>query len=309
MKLLHATTLALAEEAKPAVCWSLSIGGLQLQVSAALGLMAELRSPVGDFAAPAKASPAIRFTVDWAERLDHCDGQPVFDSGALWRLFKRGSGWCFDFATPLFGPAPYKRMLADSDFSVGEILLNLQYFDPGTVVFPLEYPLDEVLITHRLTYDSGVEIHACGLADEAGRGVLFVGHSGAGKSTTARLWDRSQAATVLSDDRVILRVHDDGVWMYGTPWHGDEGLASPARCKLHRVLVLEHAASNVAQPLRSSQAVSELLSRSFAPMHSPIAVREAIRVLEAAVAQAPCYRFGFVPDPSAVDYAAGLNAN
>ncbi|HEV2113267.1 MAG TPA: hypothetical protein VGR50_03905 [Terriglobales bacterium] len=287
----------------------LSIGGLGLRLSMAPGMRAGLRPPLGDFTGPAGLLPAIELSVSWAKHLHGSSGQLVFDSGALWQLYAGGEQWTFDFCTPVLGAAPYKRMITNHDFSAGEILLNLQYFDADAPVYPLEYPLDEVLITHRLMYDSGIEIHGCGLADATGRGTLLVGHSGAGKSTTARLWNQSVRSVVLSDDRIILRVHKDGVWMYGTPWHGDEKLASPARCRLDRVLVLEHGSFNFARPMGASQAVSELLARSFVPMHSADAVREAITVLEAAAAQAPCYRFAFVPDFTAVDYVAGLHAN
>ena len=38
---------------------------------------------------------------------------------------------------------------------------------------------------------------------------LFVGHSGAGKSTTTRLWTAREDVEVLSDDRIIVR-RDEG---------------------------------------------------------------------------------------------------
>ena len=308
MNALANTVVAPRVETGVAAQWNLSIGGIQIQISAAPGMKAALRAPADSFKAAGDRPVAIKLTLDWADHLEHL-GDLIFDSGALWRLFKNGERWIFDFATPLFGSAPYKRMVCDSAFSAGEILLSTQYFDRNSTVYPLEYPLDEVLVTHRLMHDSGVEIHGCGLVSEDRKGLLFVGHSGAGKSTTARLWGRSKAATVLSDDRIILRARGDGVWMYGTPWHGDEGLASPARSRLDSVFLLEHATVNSMKPLRASQAVSELLARTFVPMHSAQALNEAIKVLEAVVAQAPNFKFGFVPDQSSVQYAAVFDAN
>ena len=34
--------------------------------------------------------------------------------------------------------------------------------------------------------------------------------------------------TILSDDRIAVRMKNGQPWLYGTPWHGDAGLASPA---------------------------------------------------------------------------------
>jgi hypothetical protein len=62
---------------------------------------------------------------------------------------------------------------------------------------------------HRLTQEKAIELHGCGIVRTDGVGNLFVGHSGAGKSTTTRLWTSRQDVEVLSDDRIILR-RDDG---------------------------------------------------------------------------------------------------
>jgi len=70
---------------------------------------------------------------------------------------------------------------------------------------PLDYPLDELLIMHRLTQEKAIELHGCGIVRADGAGNLFVGHSGAGKSTTTRLWTEVEDVEVLSDDRIIVR--------------------------------------------------------------------------------------------------------
>src|SRR5207237_1133299 len=80
-------------------------------------------------------------------------------------------------------------------------------------VSPLEYPLDELLITNWLSCGRGVEVHACGLVDRESGGHLFLGHSGAGKSTTTLLWKKLRDVRVLSDDRIILRKHATDIWM------------------------------------------------------------------------------------------------
>ena len=48
-------------------------------------------------------------------------------------------------------------------------------------------------------------MHGCGIVRADGTGNLFVGHSGAGKSTTTRLWTEVEDVEVLSDDRIIVR--------------------------------------------------------------------------------------------------------
>lgn len=63
----------------------------------------------------------------------------------------------------------------------------------------------------------GLLLHAAGVIRH-GRGYVFFGHSGSGKSTISRL---SLEHTVLSDDMVILK-KDDHVWrVFGVPFRGD----------------------------------------------------------------------------------------
>jgi len=48
-------------------------------------------------------------------------------------------------------------------------------------------------------------LHGTGIVRPNGEANLFVGHSGAGKSTTTRLWTEIEDVEVLSDDRIIVR--------------------------------------------------------------------------------------------------------
>ena len=154
------------------------------------------------------------------------------------------------------------------DFSSGTVSLHRPYFDASAPMYPLEYPLDELIVTNWLALGRGVEIHACAVRDVNGAGYLFAGHSGAGKSTIARLWRRQPGVTVLSDDRVILRREGDRIWMYGTPWHGDEPLSSPASAPLTHGFFLHHASRNLASPVGQARAASSLFACSFPPFYS-----------------------------------------
>src|SRR5262249_3947103 len=141
---------------------------------------------------------------------------------------------------------PYKSAWFNEDFTRGEVLLLKRYFDQETPLYPLEYPLDELLMIHRISRGEGAEVHGCGLVTSEGQGLLFIGHSGAGKSTTSRLWLNQPGTTVLSDDRIILRVQNGTLRMYGTPWHGDAGLAAQAFAPVHKIYLLQHASRNEA---------------------------------------------------------------
>ena len=55
-----------------------------------------------------------------------------------------------------------------------------------------------------------------------GKGYLFLGKSGTGKSTHSQLWiDNIEGCELLNDDNPVLRIEPNGeVRVYGSPWSG-----------------------------------------------------------------------------------------
>lgn len=263
-------------------------------------LSLQLDSDLASFAAPA-SSCDVSMSVSLADSLEVPRGKMVFDSGGVWSLFEERGGYRFHCAMAFPSARPYKTAWFDREFKTGQVVLSRSFFDDGIPVYPLQYPLDELLMIHRLARGEGVEVHAVGIVDEAGRGNLFLGHSGAGKSTTARLWATQSGVHILSDDRIILRVRDGRIWMYGTPWHGDAGIASPDSSPLHAIYFLEHWPHNEVVPLRASLAAAELFARSFVPRHCAQALQFSLEFLDRVARQIPCHIFRFVPDQTAVE--------
>jgi hypothetical protein len=242
----------------------------------------------------------IEISVAWVERLQKPIGKKLFDSGALWTMYARDYGYIIDFETPVLGARPYKRLCVNRSFSEAQLFLSRECLGALDPVHALEYPLDELLVTNWLACGKGVEVHGCGLADCLSGGHLFVGHSGAGKSTTTMLWKSVRDAQILSDDRIILREQGDQIWMHGTPWHGDAGFAAPEKVQIRRIFVLEHGDRNEIVPLSQTQAVGELFVRSFPPFHGHWPLDSTLAYLHQITNSVPCYLYRFLPDCSAV---------
>jgi hypothetical protein len=282
-------------------CSHFRVGGVSVQLAGSCSSDVFLFPALDPFRIKAGASD-IHIQVQWTSELAPPTRRQLFDSGSVWRLYEAEAGFQFDFSTPLLGSAPYKRLYVDDQFCRASLLLSHECFDRRMAAVPVEYPLDEVLITHRLTRERAVELHGCGIvAAQGGAGYLFVGHSGAGKSTTARLWTSQQSVEILSDDRIILREHAGQIFMYGTPWHGEAAYASPASALLSGIFVLEHGLGNAITRLSRSRAVSELFARSFVPFHRQEYVSSALDVLQQVAGTVPCYRYAFEPDQRAVE--------
>jgi hypothetical protein len=241
----------------------------------------------------------IEVTIDWVEHLPKQAGKELFDSGCVWTLHAGSGHLAFDFRTPLLGDAPYKRLLVDHEFTRAHLQLSRAQLRTAEAFYPLEYPLDELLVTNWLSFGRGIEVHGCGLVDDSGA-YLFLGHSGAGKSTTTQLWDRARHPRVLSDDRIILRFHNDQLWMYGTPWHGEAGFATAQKARVERIFIVGHGERNAIALLSQPHSVGELFARSFVPFHDAGGLDRSLTFLASVAERIPCYAFNFRPDESAV---------
>jgi hypothetical protein len=232
--------------------------------------------------------------VEQVEHIERANGALLFDSGAVWKLFDDGGAYRIDCFSEMFGEEPYKSARISRDLA--EVVVRMRV--PG--LDPLEFPLDEVLVNALLVNRRGVELHACGIIDR-GQGLLFIGNSGHGKTTTARLWMR-EPVEVVSDDRVIVRAENGGWTMYGTPWHGEAEICSPASAPLRRVYVLNKAAHNGVTPLGAAEAVANLFACAFPPFHDPHGLETVVDTLSELAESVPVARLSFANDPSAVAF-------
>lgn len=104
-----------------------------------------------------------------------------------------------------------------------------------------------------------ISLHAAAvvLSDKA---YLFMGQSGTGKSTHARLWQQSfPGCRLLNDDNPMLRLHDGQVWAYGTPWSGKTPCYRTERCQVQGIVRLAQAPHNRFLPATEVDAFSLLL--------------------------------------------------
>jgi hypothetical protein len=291
------------------------IGGITVEMAGTRPSDIDFPHPLSLFRSEATETD-IEIQVQYVKQFTTQQGRKLFDSGSTWRLYEDEAGFQFDFLAVSPGEQPYRRLIVDRFFE--NAVLQMNEFSMARAPFSvstLAYPLDELLIMHRLTQEQAIELHGAGIVTRDGIANLFVGHSGAGKSTTTRLWTAREEVEVLSDDRIIVRKErrqargqfaNSGLRMYGTPWHGEAMFASPNSAWLKRILILEHGQENRLTPLTRSHAVAELFARSFVPFHRHEYVESALSFLEEVVESVPVYRFAFEPDQRAVDAVLSL---
>lgn len=99
------------------------------------------------------------------------------------------------------------------------------------------------------------------------RGFLFVGPSGAGKTTLVRLWHETEPqATVLNDERIIVWRDESGWMMSGTPWPGMFEQTSNQRVPLTNVFILKKGEDNRFVPLGRDLLFQHLIQEALVPL-------------------------------------------
>jgi hypothetical protein len=232
-------------------------------------------------------------------------GQKIFDTGLGWRLYRSNGKWIIYVRSA--GLDPYQLAVFEPDFHAGDIYLKPHGAHPGRIPFPLAYPLGKVFMINLLSRGYGLLLHACGVKD-GGKGLLFVGTSGVGKSTMTRLWANRSNVTLLGDDNIILGERNGRLWIYGTPWPGEAGVFSPDAARLEQVFVLRQSGENRAVPLRPLDAASRLLVRCFPTFWDAEGMEYTAALLSRLAQAVPCYELGFRPEPAIVDLVRSLNS-
>jgi hypothetical protein len=214
--------------------------------------------------------------------------EKAFETGSVWRMFRNRDAYVIK--------APPVTAILRSDFTSGEIFVRNTTGEP---VFPLRYPLGEIIMINLLARERGMLVHACGVK-HGGKGMLFSGVSGAGKSTMAGLW-RSRKADILNDDRIIIRKINKRFWIYGTPWHGKAKVLSPGKAPLEKIFFLRPAGKNVINRLGAGEAVSRLMVCSFPTFWDKKGMEFTLNFCAELVEKIPCYDLGFVPDETVME--------
>jgi hypothetical protein len=243
---------------------------------------------------------------EWSDSLKEISGQPIFDSGALWKLYFHDEQYHFSFNSPAMGFEPYKVASFNKDFTTGNVLLNRKFHNSHQNVDPLEYPLDELLILHLLSQGLGVEVHSCGLIDSSSNGFLFAGQSGAGKTTIAELLQKADLK-ILSDDRIVLRSENGKIWMHGTPWHGESKFAIPEKAELKQIFFLKQNYRNEIVSVKESDAVARLFACSFPIFYNSSAVDFMLSFFEDTVRDVQSSELRFVNDEEIINFLGLAN--
>lgn len=220
-----------------------------------------------------------------------------------WAIYKKRNSWIY-FESPSLrkGGEPNKIVIFNQDHTQARIYNQKaaeKIFHKGRLESLTIFPSDQIFLARILADRQGCFFHSSGVILD-GKGLLFMGHSDAGKSTITRMFQGR--ATILCDDRIIVRRWPEGFKIHGTWSHGDVAEVSPASAPLAYIFFLEKAPGNLLLPMEDKKAVvRKLLAFLIRPLVTADWWEQTLSLVERMVYEVPYFRLRFNKDLSILD--------
>jgi hypothetical protein len=279
----------------------LSIGGIAFEASSSLPFHDTADPAYADFlvSEPGEGDEAIAVALVEGDPAPPPDARLIFDTGSAWSAYSlRGGDRAIVMARPEARDSPLLQARFDPGVTRVRVICAPALAVDGRFYPPLRYPLDQLLMMHRLANEGGSIIH-CALIDVGGSAVICPGVSGAGKTTLARQLVSSSDFRVLSDDRAVVRRSGDGYRAHGTPWPGEGGFAVNQGLPLAGIGFIQQRAAPGTERIELSQAIHRLVRVASVPWFDREAGPRVFDGLAELCGRVPTWLLGVPPDPSA----------
>lgn len=228
-----------------------------------------------------------------------------------WAVYKKDSSWIYLGISPIEGDKSlHSAAFFNSDHTKSHICSNKQdAFLKGNLPSLTLFSSDQILIARVLADRYGLYLHSCGVNFE-GKGLLFAGHSEAGKSTIATLLKGK--AEILCDDRMIIQKtlksqRESAFRIYGTWSHGDIPDVSAGSASLKAVLFLNKSDNNHIVRMKDKKLIANrLLGCLIKPFVTTDWWEKTLPLIEDIGANIPCYEMNFDKSGKIVDVLRSL---
>ncbi|MBQ3074805.1 MAG: hypothetical protein IJC26_01940, partial [Clostridia bacterium] len=129
----------------------------------------------------------------------------------------------------------------------------------------IEYMVTGSVFYHSLIRHDGFLLHSSAVILDH-KAYLFSAPSGTGKSTHTALWLKEfPGAQILNDDKPAIRILEDGIFVYGTPWSGKTDQNLNQKIPLQGIAFLERGQDNAISSISSMKALENLLNQTVRP--------------------------------------------
>ena len=144
-----------------------------------------------------------------------------------------------------------------------------------------------------------LEMHAS-VTVKDGKGFLFLGQSGTGKSTHSSLWLKNIPGThLLNDDNPIVRIVDGIARVYGSPWSGKTPCYRNEDYPIGAFVRISRAPYNAIRRQNLTESFASISSSSFG-LRAIRSIGDGLfATISSLIQSVPCYVLDCLPDDEA----------
>ena len=153
---------------------------------------------------------------------------------------------------------------------------------------------------YELVKFNGLYLHSSAVALD-GKGYLFSGPCGMGKSTHTRLWQSvfGDEAKVFNDDKPALRRLDGKWFAYGTPWCGKDHININMKVPLAGICFLKQSDENKIRRLTPQEATPLVISQTMRKFKQVEYLNLMLSHVDKLVREIPIFELENRPEPEA----------
>jgi len=247
-----------------------------------------IRIHSGSFTLPDKAERVFH-----APFVEEVNGIQIRHKTNFWSVWRDNS---FLYIKTIF-PLSASKENGILKFSLSSKEWDLWIDTKNGEIDPFEYPLDGLILYYLTVIYGDMMIHASGV-NNAGRGYIFSGVSGKGKSTIAGLW-YNNGAKVIHDDRLILRKRENKYMMFNTPVYNND---EPDSSVFNKIFIIEHSIDNRLVPVQGANAVSLVMANCIQHNWGEEIIARLLDSVTDMCITIPIVKLFFEPDRSVIDY-------
>ncbi len=173
-------------------------------------------------------------------------------------------------------------------------LNRLQVQSPHLTLDDIEYIYTGAAFYEALLHFNGFMLHSSGVVKD-GYAYLFSADPGTGKSTHTSLWRKyfgDENALIINDDKPAIRMVDNKLYVYGTPWSGKTDQNLNMKVPLGAIVFIERSKdNNWVKQISVTEAIPLILEQTIRPKEKDVMIK-LLDMLDVVLKNVKIYRLG-----------------
>lgn len=160
-------------------------------------------------------------------------------------------------------------------------------------VFP-EYAYESLALYRKLCekmLDYDTFLFHCSAVEVDGKAFVFSAPSGTGKSTHTKMWREyfGSRAVMINDDKPLIQIKKDAIYVCGTPWCGKHGIQTNKKVPIQGICFLQRGKENKIRQISVLDAYPNLYKQTYQPIDKKDKMLKTLSLIRRLTERIPFY--------------------